>query len=230
MDAHLDKTRRRKVNALQHAELKTRHRLVRDAEPVNLRLRIHRALSWLERAEQADDMDGRFIFLWIAFNAAYAQEIGDDNYLSEQAAFKAFLEKLCDLDTGKRIDALVWKEFSGSIRTLLDNPYVFDAFWQFQRGKITEADWKTRFAAGKRSAQLALASGKTPILLGVTFSRIYTLRNQLMHGGATWNGAVNREQIRDCVQLLSRLVPLVIELMMDNPRTLWGDAVYPVVE
>lgn len=61
------------------------------------------------------------------------------------------------------------------------------------------------------------------------FNRIYTLRNQLIHGGATWNGAVNREQMRDCVNLLSKLVPLVIELMMDSPDTLWGNACYPVV-
>jgi hypothetical protein len=25
-------------------------------------------------------------------------------------------------------------------------------------------------------------------------------------------------------------VPLIIEVMMDNPKTLWGDAVYPVVK
>ena len=217
------------MSLLQHDALKSKHRALRDAEHINLRLRIHRSLSWLKRAEQADDLDGRFIFLWIAFNAAYAQEIGDDHYLSEQATFKGFLEKLCGLDRNKKIDVLVWKEFSGPVRTLLDNPYVFEVFWQYQRGKITEAEWKERFAAGKKAAQLALTSGNTPVLLGVMFNRIYTLRNQLIHGGATWEGAVNREQVRDCVKLLSRLVPVIIELMMDNPGTLWGDAVYPVV-
>jgi hypothetical protein len=60
-------------------------------------------------------------------------------------------------------------------------------------------------------------------------SRLYTLRNQLMHGGATWNSSVNRDQIRDCANLLGKLVPLVIEIMMDNVNTLWGDACYPVV-
>lgn len=217
------------MSLLQHHALKAKHRTLRDAEHINLRLRIHRSLSWLRRAEQADDLDGRFIFLWIAFNAAYAQEIGDEYYLSEQATFKGFLEKLCGLDQAKKIDALVWKEFSGPVRTLLDNPYVFEVFWQYQRGKITEAEWKERFTAGKKAAQLALASGNTPVLLGVMFNRIYTLRNQLIHGGATWGGAVNREQVRDCVKLLSRLIPVIIELMIDNPETPWGDAVYPVV-
>ena len=66
-------------------------------------------------------------------------------------------------------------------------------------------------------------------MLAVVFSRLYTLRNQLIHGGATWNSQVNREQMRDCVAILGQLVPLVIEIMLDNPNTLWGDACYPVV-
>ena len=39
-------------------------------------LRMHRALSWLGRAETltGEDEDLAFITLWIAFNAAYAQE------------------------------------------------------------------------------------------------------------------------------------------------------------
>jgi len=214
---------------MSFTELKQRHRQEREAQHANLRLRIHRALSWLDRAEQAEDLDGRFIFLWIAFNAAYATDIDEQQRLSEQATFKAFLEKLCMLDDSKRIDALVWREFSGSIRVLLDNPYVFQSFWDHQSGKIDEDTWKQRFASGRKAAQHALMSGNTPTLLGVLFNRLYTLRNQLIHGGATWNGSVNREQLRDCTSLLGKLVPLIIELMMDSADTLWGDACYPVV-
>ena len=216
-------------SSLEHSALKKRHRLVRDGHPTSLTLRIHRALSWLNRAEQAEDVDGRFIFLWIAFNAAYAQELDDSDRASDKATFTAFLQKLCDLDTGKRIDDLIWKEFSGSIRTLLDNPYVFHLFWEFQRGRIGEDEWRDRFSSAKKSAQSALASGNTPALLSVMFNRLYTLRNQLIHGGATWDGKVNRDQLRDCTRLLGKLVPVIIALMMDNPDALWGDAVYPVV-
>jgi len=44
--------------------------------------------------------------------------------LSEQESFKGFLEKLCELDKQKQIDLLVWREFSGSIRILLDTIYT----------------------------------------------------------------------------------------------------------
>jgi hypothetical protein len=41
-----------------------------------LALRCYRARSWMRRASDpgsAMDLDGRFIFLWIAFNALYGQ-------------------------------------------------------------------------------------------------------------------------------------------------------------
>jgi hypothetical protein len=216
-------------STLDFALLKHRHREVRAGHSTGLTLRIHRALSWLNRAEQTEDVDGKFIFLWIAFNAAYAQELDDSDRASEKVTFIAFLQKLSDLDTKKCIDGLIWKEFSGSVRTLLDNPYVFHQFWEFQRGRIDEDEWKDRFASAKRAAQAALASGNTPVLLSVMFNRLYTLRNQLIHGGATWGGKVNREQLRDCTRLLGKLVPVIIELMMNNPEVPWGDAVYPVI-
>ena len=210
--------------------LKARQRIERHNHQPNLALRVHRALSWLCKAEMTEDDDGRFIFLWIAFNAAYATEIDQNFHLSEQETFRAFLGKLCDLDTQGRIKNLVWQEFSGSIRILLDNQFVFHSFWEFQRGNITEAEWQNKFSSGKKTAQSALASNNSAAVLGVVFNRIYVLRNQLMHGGATWNSKVNRDQLRDCVNFLGKLVPLVIEIMLDNPDTLWGDASFPVVQ
>jgi len=213
------------------AALVQRHQALIAQQRNAFTLRMHRALSWLQRAEAAGtDDDVAFVCLWIAFNAAYAQELDDSDRASDKVTFTAFLQKLCDLDASKRIDDLIWKVFSGSIRTLLDNPYVFHLFWEFQRGRIGEDEWRDRFSSAKKSAQFALASGNTPALLSVMFNRLYTLRNQLIHGGATWGGKVNRDQLRDCTRLLGKLVPVIIALMMDNPNALWGDAVYPVVD
>ncbi|MFM5059093.1 MULTISPECIES: hypothetical protein [Aeromonas] len=113
---------------------------------------------------------------------------------------------------------------------LLDTPFVLQSFWDYHSGRISEAQWKNRLAQGKQMATLALASSNTPQLLGVVFNRLYALRNQLIHGGATRNSSVNRKQLKDCANLLGKLVPVIIELMMAHPDTLWGDACYPVVE
>ena len=53
-----------RVPEARHAELKARQRALRDGFPEALGLRVHRALSWLDRAEQeTQDEDTRFILL-----------------------------------------------------------------------------------------------------------------------------------------------------------------------
>ena len=210
--------------------LKSRQRAERDNYPINLGLRVHRALSWLDRAEQSDDDDARFIFLWIAFNAAYANEIGDRDMDPEQRVFGKFLGKLVDLDENEVLYELIWTEFSKSIRVLLDNQFVYQPFWDYHNSPQEEPEWKTKFERAKVAANKSLSAHNTGAVLSIVLSRMYTLRNQLIHGGATWNSSVNREQLRDCSAFLGKLVPYIIQLMMDNPNTLWGDACYPVVE
>ena len=215
---------------MSHAALKKRQRKERDSYPPNLALRVHRALSWLERAEQCEDIDARFIFLWIAFNAAYANEIGNQERHSEQKVFDLFLEKLLDLDKARVLYELIWTEFPSSIRMLLNNQFVYQPYWDYHNGQLDEAQWKSRFKRAMVSAHKALASQDTAIVLSIVLSRMYTLRNQLVHGGATWNSSINRDQLRDCAAFLGKMVPFIIQLMMDNPGTLWGAPSYPVVD
>ncbi|MCC4832813.1 hypothetical protein LMH66_09230 [Shewanella sp. 10N.7] len=209
--------------------LKKKQREIRHDFPEGLALRVHRSLSWLAKSEQCqDDKDSQFIFLWIAFNAAYAQDTEVLRH-TESEAFAKFMSKLVELDKGNHLYSLVWSEFSSCIRVLLDNQYVFQPFWGFQNGKLTEEEWVLRFSNAKASANMALSTKRTDQLNTIILQRLYTLRNQLIHGGATWNSSANRDQIRDGVAFLSKLVPIIINIMMDSSDQLWGDANYPVV-
>lgn len=210
--------------------LKSRHRKERDGYAQALSLRVHRALSWLDAAERTDDLDTRFILLWIAFNAAYALEFDADRPLHEQRMFRDYLRRVTELDDRQQLYGIIWSEFSSSIRLLLDNRYVFRPFWDHQTGKLTASQWETQFTAAKAKAHRALGRGETRLVLKEVFSRLYTLRNQIVHGGATWKSGVNREQLRDGVRILERLVPAIIGIMMDHPQESWGAPAYPVVE
>ena len=211
-------------------ELKAKQRALRDGFHENLSLRVHRALSWLARAESCgDDDDARFIYLWIAFNAAYAEENVDNALSATRGLFAAYFVRLLRLDAKSRIYDAVWQRFSGPIRLLLDNKYVYHHFWSHQNQVPGHADWENRFAAARQRAQQALARQDTQLVLTSLFDRLYVLRNQLMHGGATWNSSVNRAQVRDGAAIMGLLVPLFIDLMMDNPEEVWGKAHYPVV-
>lgn len=111
--------------------LKDRHRRERDSYSQALSLRIHRALSWLHRAEMCDDLDSRYIFLWIAFNAAYAQNFDYKAEYGERGLYQEFLSKIISLDNKNKLSEIVWSQYSTSIRLILDNEFVLQAFWRY---------------------------------------------------------------------------------------------------
>jgi hypothetical protein len=213
-----------------YKELKLKHRNVRDQFPESLSVRVHRALSWLDRSEmETEDFDSKFIFLWISFNAAYAQEFEGVESFTQQELLGGFIERIVSNDKRKLIYNLLWHQFSGPIRTLINNQYVFQPYWSYLKGQRTESEWKESFLKAKQAANICLAEDNTTVLLQIVLSRLYVLRNQMLHGLATWNGKVNRDQLRDGTAILERLVPIIIDLMMDDPHRNWGDHAYPVI-
>ncbi|AGH46840.1 hypothetical protein [Paraglaciecola psychrophila] len=67
--------------------LKLRHRAERAHYPHHVSLRVDQTLSWFYRSESCqNNPDGQFIFLWVAFNAAYAEDLACLN-VSEAATF-----------------------------------------------------------------------------------------------------------------------------------------------
>jgi len=209
--------------------LKETHREIRDDLPQNLSLRVHRALSWLDCAEQKKDDDSKFIFLWIAFNAAYGHEIEDRWGFTEREILRNFLKILIEVDNEKILYELVWREFSGAFRSLIDNQFVYQKYWDFQKGKLTESEWKEWFERDKAAANRALGRVDTEKLLVIVFERLYTLRNQLIHGSATWNSSVNRDQIRDGSRIMGDIVPAIVSIMLNNKPRLLGSPGYPVI-
>ena len=223
-------------NASQLAQLVQRHQAMVAVQRNAFTLRMHRALSWLQRAvdEKTDD-DVAFMCLWIAFNAAYAQDNGShtDN-ASERQTFRSFVAEACRLDIDKALPALVWQVFPGPIRVLLDNQYLFQPFWEALNNPCadgsTPAHWRVAFDEARVRVHRALAQQDTERVLYEVFVRLYTLRNQLMHGGSTWNSSVNRTQVRDGRDLLTRVLPVMLDVMMQNSARFEGKPFYPVVD
>lgn len=213
-----------------HAELKDRQRAQRNSFPEALALRTHRALSWLRRAEEEeDDDDAQFLFLWISFNAAYANEIHDRSGFPEKRLLLQFLHGLIDSDDDQMLYQAIWDHFPDAIRLMIANKYVFQPFWDYHNGLIDEQDWAERFDRSQKAAHRALGRLNTKKIIAIVFDRLYVLRNQLIHGGSTWNSGVNRSQNQDGVKILNFVVPIVIHLMMERPNQLWGDPCYPVI-
>ncbi len=213
-------------------ELQVREQGLPDHFPQDLKLRIHRALSWLLRAEkQIEDDDAAFIFYWVAFNALYGVQLKDPSESDgERSAFQGYFQKISLLDSERRIYDELWRRFSDSVRILIQNRYVFQPFWNFQHDIPGNEDWQIRFERARDLGHRALENGDTQQILSIIFDRLYVLRNQVFHGAATWKSSVNRAQIKDARRILAFLLPIFIELMMDNPQMSWGSPGYAVVE
>jgi hypothetical protein len=123
----------------------------------------------------------------------------------------------------------VWRHFPQSVRIFLNNQFVFQPFWDYQNGRISSDEWRAKFDLSKRAATRALGTMNTSKVIAILFDRLYVLRNQFVHGGSTWNSAVNRQQVADGVKILAFVVPIVIYLILSQPYRPWGEPCYPVV-
>ncbi len=213
--------------------LKARHRAIREATPQDFNLRLHRALSWLSRAEaerERNDLDAAFLFYWISFNAAYAGEISETAPPSERAAIKDFFGLLLAADKEAALYRILWSQYSGPVRVLLENRFVFAPFWREMANPGTCPDWEESFARSRQAAFSALGRNDCQRVLEIVFDRLYVLRNQLVHGGATWASSANRSQVGDGARLMGALMPAILEAMLAAPSVEWGASLYPVVE
>lgn len=148
---------------------------------------MRRARSWLDRSE-ADVTDGeRFIFLWIAFNPANGSDASDLENVTQRQQFSDFLGKVLERDTGNEIERILWDTFPGPIRILLENQYVFAPFWKWVQGEPEGGDWQGRFERETASVRRKLSRRDVHGVLRIVFDRLYTLRNQMFHGGATFS-------------------------------------------
>jgi len=203
----------------------------------NRRVRIRRGLSWTERARQeldADDPDAAFIFYWIGFEALYS-EPRPSSHGDAKKERDAFLDIVFGLDVGQ--DALIYNSViaseSKTILTLVANAYAFTPFWErYHVGEKSQSpdEWANPLieSVTQMIADLERREGGTQRALGILFDRLRELRNELVHGGATWEDSANRDQVKDGARIMSRLLPVFLDLMMDYPgRFSDSDANYP---
>ena len=197
------------------------------ALPETLTIRIHRSISWLKSAEkQEENLDLKFISLWVSFNACYAVDINGLNSKSEKAKLREFTSSLVQFDQN-RLYNLFWEKYSGPVKVLIENKFVFEKFWEYTRGESD--DYQIAFNKSIIQATNCLSKQNIEGLLEVVLERLYTLRNQLIHGGSTYNSKLNRSQLRDACNIMHLLVPIIIDIMLENGEHDWGEIAYPVV-
>ena len=185
-------------------------------------------MAILKRAEkEQNDPDASFIFYRIAFNSIYADI--DNNELPEKSKFNIFFNQILKLDDGKKVYSLLWIRFNNEIKSLLNNQYIFQPFWRHMIDRSFPG-WEELFNKANKRVEYALKDQNSHVIISVLMERLYVLRNQLIHGGATWNGTKNRDQVLMGNNILRDFIPCLLEIMLKNPTTNWGDNNFPILK
>ena len=213
---------------MRSSELHDKFRKIRVEESFdeNHRTRLHRAISWLKCAEKYsknNDPDIAVIALWISFNSCYSIDDYTLRAQPQRNQFLKFAKTLITFDNDLRIYEILLTKYPEEVMSLICNKYVYQLYWEAKTGG--DLVWDKPFAASKRRARQAIKDENTTELLSIIFDRLYCLRNQLFHGGATYESKVNRDQIHDAMGILLDLVPVIIELMFKKEN--WGNIYYP---
>ena len=195
-------------------------------------LRIRRALSWTERglaAKETDDPDAACIFYWIAFNALYARRLDNNLDSQDRQQFLDFIDRMRTLDKTRTIARALAECWASAKRDLIDNEFVSRGYWSGEPGWSTDGRLREEFERERSDAAQAAVHGDHGAALKPLFERLYVLRNQLHHGGSTAAGGRNRRQVEAGAAVMSKLVPQLISVMIDNPDEDWGKAHFPVM-
>ncbi len=186
--------------------------------------RLRRADSWLAQSENVTSDDEKFIFLWIAFNAAYGGEPGNT---PEPDVFGKFLEKILDRDSKKSIEKILFESDDRLFHRIINNKNMFEPFWQSIRRGMGKETWKKKFDGENVDAVRYHKDRRAKLVLEEILKRLYTLRNQLFHGGTTFAEGKGREQLGDGRVIMAKLVPAILEIMKNSKSDDWGTVAYP---
>lgn len=208
----------------------------------DLTIRIHRCCSWLGRAqhvagESGDSaLDDQLVFLWIAFNALYGRWDPESNHPARDIqSVRDFIRDVTALDQGAGRNLLggLLEDERPLVERIFDNAYLDHYFWRgLEDGEgEDEETWRNMPRKGRHY----LDAGQTERALDrLLLYRVYQLRCQLLHGGATHGGRLNRGSIADCGRFLHLFLDRSLEILLhpggaEAFRETLGPICYPPV-
>lgn len=185
-------------------------------------IRVWRGMSWLDRSEQAAELEDRFIAAWIGFNALYGRVDRTNRAWHDRDAYQKFLTTVWRRDR----DGLLLNVLQARRRTVLSligNKYLFEKYWA-----DPETDHNALLQVYRDEAAEGLTDGGGLSVLQSVFKRLYVMRIQVFHGASTKGSSLNRRTLNQSADLLRALLPAMIEVMLRHGvRTDWGRISFP---
>ena len=195
--------------------------------------RLTRAHSWMEAARElpADQTHAAFVFLYIAFNSLYGKRRYEGKEAEARKDREEFLKHLRVMQTrdmrfgqGILLKALEACRQPGA--ALIRNTLLRDTYW-VKKEKAKEM--REPFSRAAMRAEGSLDKGQHEEFIKLVLQRLTVLRNQVMHGCATY-GPQSRgiKSLEAGLAVLKELVPAFHTLMTEyGSHVDWPPIPYP---
>lgn len=194
----------------------------------NWQVRVHRAISWLRRAQDFgvdQQPEARFLYLWIALNALYSRWNAERNMPDGDGASRVdFFRQLCAWD-GLAFETLI-RQQRGLAKKILQNPYIAYSFWKNPEHPKAKG-WATEDA---NYLDRNLKNGDYRKVVEQVMDRLFVLRGQLVHGASTGGSRLNRSSLTAALRFLESFAPVAVHVTIEHgAHDEWPELCYPPV-
>lgn len=185
-----------------------------------IRLRMHRAFSWMRKADGfavPEDADSRFLFSWFALNTMYAKWDSDlVNREPEWQTREGFLKRMLKNDQCGRIQDCILGNRKHCDR-LLSEEHLINSYW----GNPTEDEArKARTKPRKVGKHYHDAEEVIKVVIPL-FKCMTMLRSQLVHGMSTYGSSANRAVVEAGAEVVFTFTLTVLQVIVEDG--LWQD-------
>lgn len=235
------------VRELRRAWKPTKDRTANEQTHEGIRIRLHRCLSWMDAAERIeagshalpapddpraptrDVADATLVTRWVAFNSLYGRWDPERcETVRDGTAWREFTKRLIDLDRahGEPVGELL-RANRGLLERLVEDEFLRRHFWTSSDGVPTPRGPSRRDRDGLRER---LRDGRTTAALDLTIDRVYFLRCQLVHGGASFGSRHNRTAVGYANRFMCLFLPTAAQLIIEHGWDGdWDEICYPPV-
>ncbi len=185
-----------------------------------IRLRMHRAFSWLRKADEfelPEDADAHFLFSWIALNTMYAKWDSDlVNREPEWQTREAFLKRVVKSDACGRIQEVILGNRKLCDR-LLSEEHLINSYW----GNPTEDEARKARTKPRKVGQHYHDANDVIKVVIPLFKCMTMLRSQLVHGMSTYGSSANRAVVEAGANVIFVFTLTVLRVVAEDG--LWED-------
>ncbi len=204
--------------------------------------RVERMNTWIELAAAAPYDHVRFVFYWIAYEAAYQTFRRTEDSREDWQDREKFHGRLADRDRGRLRSAL--RSNRADIVSILELRQAHRSFWRQTEVVSSAEEWERRFS--KRvdkaveeldetvhiSKETATSRGAFARTMSNTLNNLFeslsVVRHQIVHGGSAGPQSRGRTQVILGASLLQALVPCFRDSIANSDQD-WGEPPYPRV-